>query len=124
MASAREIQTRNNRAKRFLQTCLKAWQVQSIDDLPEAAGVDFLKLDVQGAEAEIVEASIVEMTQKVRRVHIGTHGHDLEERIRATFKQAGWRCCNDFPCQSTVVTNYGEINFGDGVQSWINLNIR
>jgi len=86
--------------------------------------VDLIDMDVQGAEAEIVEAAIVAMTEKVRRVHIGTHGHDLEERIRSTFKKAGWRCCNDFPCQSKVETDYGEITFGDGVQTWINLSLR
>ena len=91
--------------------------------LGQLTHVDLIDIGVQGAEAEIVEASIVEMTKKVRRVHIATHGHSLEERIRATFRQASWRCCNDFPCQSNVVTNYGEINFSSGVQSWINLNI-
>lgn len=86
--------------------------------------VDLIDMDVQGAEAEIVEAAIVPMTEKVRRVHIGTHGHDLEQRLRTTFSRAGWRCCNDYPCQSKVETDYGEISFGDGVQTWINLNPR
>lgn len=85
--------------------------------------VDLIDMDVQGAEAEIIEAAIVSMTEKVRRVHIGTHGHDLEERIRTTFRQAGWRCCNDYPCLSKVETDYGEISFGDGVQTWINLSM-
>lgn len=89
--------------------------------LGELSHVDLMILDVQGTEAELVEAAIIPMTEKVRRLHIGTHGHDLEERIRIALRQAGWRCCNDFPCQSTVETNYGQINFGDGLQTWINL---
>jgi hypothetical protein len=44
MASKREIQSWENRAKRFLQTCLKAWQAKSIDDLPEAARVSLIEV--------------------------------------------------------------------------------
>ncbi len=44
MASKREIQKWENRAKRFLKTCLKAWQAQSIDDLPEAARVALVEV--------------------------------------------------------------------------------
>jgi len=89
--------------------------------LEKLARVDLIDMDVQGAEAEIVEAAIGAMTEQVKRVHIGTHGHDLEERLRTVFREADWRCCNDFPCQTKVETNYGEIAFGDGVQTWINL---
>jgi FkbM family methyltransferase len=91
--------------------------------LAQLAHVDLLDMDVQGTEAEIVEAAIVPMTEKVQRVHIGTHAHDIEARLRNAFRQAGWRCCNDFPCQSTIETHYGQMKFGDGVQSWININI-
>jgi FkbM family methyltransferase len=99
----------------------KAVTLQEV--LAPLSHVDLLDMDVQGVEAEIVEAAIVPMSQKVKRVHIGTHGHDLEERLRLQFRQAGWRCCNDFPCQTTIETHYGKVNFGDGVQSWINPNL-
>jgi FkbM family methyltransferase len=93
------------------------------DVLAPLAHVDLLDMDVQGSEAEIVEAAIVPMSEKVRRAHIGTHGHDLEERLRLQFRRAGWRCANDFPCQTMIETHYGMVNFGDGAQSWINMNL-
>lgn len=37
MASKRDFQNRQNRAKRFLRTALKAWRAESLDDLPDAA---------------------------------------------------------------------------------------
>lgn len=36
MASKRDFQNRQNRAKRFLRTALKAWRAESLDNLPAA----------------------------------------------------------------------------------------
>jgi FtsZ-binding cell division protein ZapB len=36
------------------------------------------------------------------------------------FSAAGWQKLNDYPCHSRVPTPYGDITFGDGVQTWLN----
>ena len=82
--------------------------------------VDLIDLDVQGAEAEVLEAGATDLDSKVKRVHIGTHSVENEERCRALFDGLGWAKRNDFPFGGESVTEYGTIAFQDGVQTWIN----
>ena len=58
--------------------------------------VDLIDMDIQGAEADVVEASRDLLDQRVKRVHIGTHGGDIEARLRAAFAGMGWHCHYDF----------------------------
>lgn len=92
--------------------------------LEEAAGdlglIDFLDSDSQGAEGDMVTSSIGFLSERVRRVHIGTHSTDVEAICRDTFKSAGWRPVWDFSLQGERETPYGPTWFSDGVQSWIN----
>lgn len=82
--------------------------------------IDPIDMDVQGAEAEIIEASVRFLEARVKRLHIGTHRHDIEARLRTTLHRTGWYKVWDFPCQSTVPTPFGVVSFFDGVQGWIN----
>lgn len=82
--------------------------------------VDLIDLDVQGAELEVLTAASPDLEEKVKRVHIGTHNHEVESGLRSLFGGLGWRCRFDFPLQSTCETSWGAIRFDDGVQSWIN----
>lgn len=88
--------------------------------LAQLPHVDLLDLDIQGAEAEVLEASIEALKRKVWRVHIGTHSPKIEQQLRALFGQAGWVKINDYACQRSQASPYGEIHFGDGVQTWLN----
>jgi len=88
-----------------------------LDPLPR---VDLIDLDVQGAELEVLGASVERLDARVKRVHIGTHGADIEDGLRALFRGHGWRLVNDYPSQSRSATPYGEIEFQDGVQTWVN----
>jgi FkbM family methyltransferase len=82
--------------------------------------IDIIDMDIQGAEADVVEASIDLMSERVKRVHIGTHSHEVEDRIRKVMTEAGWHKVWDFSCGATAVTPYGTVAFQDGVQSWQN----
>lgn len=84
--------------------------------------VDLADFDLQGMEAEVVEESLPELTEKVMRLHIGTHSHEVEQRLRKCLRGAGWTSLRDFPCVGSSQTPYGQIAFGDGVQSWVNQN--
>ena len=86
-------------------------------DLPR---VDLVDLDLQGAELDVLGASVERLDAQVKRVHIGTHGADIEDGLRALFRAHGWRLVNDYPCHSRSSTPYGEIEFQDGVQTWVN----
>jgi FkbM family methyltransferase len=82
--------------------------------------VDLIDLDVQGAEFIVLRGAISALNEKVKRVHIGTHGHDIELELRTLFRQNGWYKLNDYSCQSTEATPWGDVVFNDGVQTWIN----
>jgi FkbM family methyltransferase len=82
--------------------------------------VDLLDLDIQSAEAAVLEPAASLLDERVRRVHIGTHPGDNEERLRVLFNRLGWHCVRDFPWGRTSETEFGRIAFQDGVQTWVN----
>ncbi|WP_068082679.1 FkbM family methyltransferase [Polycladidibacter stylochi] len=93
----------------------------SINDLLAKWGeLDLIDMDVQGEEASIIEAGIEQLSENVKRLHIGTHYAEGEARIRAALQEAGWVCLRDYVAGQKQPTPYGEIDFSDGVQSWIN----
>jgi FkbM family methyltransferase len=82
--------------------------------------IDLLDMDIQGAEAEVIPNAIETLNAKVRRVHIGTHGSHIETTVRSVFAAAGWEPLWDFGAGETRETVYGEVTFGDGIQTWLN----
>lgn len=88
--------------------------------LAQVDEVDLIDADVQGAEFAVFRSAMDAMNRKVKRVHIGTHSSDIEQELRSLFRQHSWYKLNDFAQQATVSTEWGEITFDDGVQTWIN----
>lgn len=82
--------------------------------------IDIVHMDVQGVEGEIIAGSVSLLNSRVRRIHIGTHGHNLENDIYRTLTNEGWFCVHSYRALSTVATEFGDISFQDGVQGWIN----
>ncbi len=82
--------------------------------------IDFMDLDIQGAELEVLTAAINLVTERVRRIHIGTHSALVEDGLRELFRSEGWQNLNDYAGQSRTTTPYGEMEFEDGVQTWLN----
>jgi FkbM family methyltransferase len=85
--------------------------------------VDLIDLDVQGVEADVLESAEDMLSGKVKRVHIGTHSTDNEDRLRTLFGRLGWQKLNDYACATEATTLWGRVNFQDGVQSWQNPNL-
>ena len=81
------------------------------------AVVDLVDLDVQGAEADILEHAAL---GNVRRIHVGTHSRDIEKRLRNRFE--GWTCEAEFSGEATQETPWGRIAFEDGAQTWVNMH--
>jgi FkbM family methyltransferase len=82
--------------------------------------VDLIDSDVQGAEADVFEGAADRLSEVVRRVHIGTHSDENEERLRSLFSGLGWECLNDYSNGRENATPYGTLHFEDGVQTWLN----
>lgn len=86
--------------------------------------VDLVDADVQGAEADVFEPAAALLSTTVRRVHIGTHDRDNEHRLRELFGGLGWECRFDYPSGARCETEWGTVEFEDGVQSWVNPVLR
>ncbi len=86
--------------------------------------VDLLDLDIQGEEYHVLNASIDALNQKVKRIHIGTHSAEIDINLRLLFNQHQWKNINDYPCMTESDTPYGRFKFNDGVQTWVNPQLR
>ncbi len=90
------------------------------DILPETDRIDLIDMDIQGEELKVISAAIEALDQRVARLHIGTHSHEIETGLRQLLGQHGWKCTADYPCAQTNETPWGPLRFVDGVQSWVN----
>jgi hypothetical protein len=61
-----------------------------------------------------------ELNAKAKRLHIGTHGKEIEDQLRELLSAQGWDCKFQYPECSTSDTPWGAISFENGVQSWVN----
>lgn len=82
--------------------------------------VDLIDMDIQGAEYEVVAEAISLMNNKVKRVHIGTHSESIEQQLHEIFSKNGWTEIFNFGIKTKATTEFGDIKFSDGVQSWLN----
>lgn len=88
--------------------------------LKDLERVDLIDLDVQDAEFKVLSSAMYLLDNKVKRVHIGTHSKAAEYGLKKLFNYLGWVLIHDFTFKTEYETEYGQITFGDGVQSWIN----
>jgi FkbM family methyltransferase len=101
----------------------KARRVRTLD-LQSVIGryerVDYLHLDIQGAELDFLSNHPRILDRTVKRVLIGTHSSDIEGGLRRLFTGLGWRAQYDFPLNSQLRVDQTAVTLGDGVQVWIN----
>ncbi len=77
--------------------------------------VDFLHVDIQGAEYEALSTAMDAMSAQVRSLMVGTHTSDAHhDGLVATLKDAGWREIMNYARNRTHATPWGEIKVGDG----------
>lgn len=83
--------------------------------------IDLVDMDIQGAEQEVVEASIGIMSKKVKRAFVSTHSPEIHAAIGNAFKAAKWQPVAVHGWQgASEPTAFGDISFEDGVQYWRN----
>jgi FkbM family methyltransferase len=88
--------------------------------LKDLEQVDLIDMDIEGQELPAVRSNIEELNAKVKRLHIGTHGKQIEDGLRQLLSSEGWKCLFDYAECSTSDTPWGVISFENGVQSWVN----
>jgi FkbM family methyltransferase len=82
--------------------------------------VDLIDMDIEGQELPAIRSSIDELDVKVKRLHIGTHGKEIEDGLRQLLLAHGWHCLRDYSLFSAGETPWGRVDFENGVQSWVN----
>ena len=101
-------------------TSIKVKSLTLADIMPAGVlKVDLLDIDIQGYEFEVLHSGIKNLSN-VKRVHVGTHSREIEEKLINLFNNLGWKCIRNYPCNSVSSTTYGVVSFCDGVQTWIN----
>ena len=82
--------------------------------------IDYLHMDIQGAELDVLSSAPDILNNKVKRVLVGTHSSDIEDGLRRLFSDIGWRAQYDFPLNTQLRVNDTLVALGDGVQVWLN----
>ena len=81
--------------------------------------IDLLHIDIQGSEADLVQACLPAMSAKVANVLIGTHSRQIEGRLFDIMLGAGWVLDMERPAFLSLAGERPEVTV-DGVQAWRN----
>lgn len=76
--------------------------------------LDFLHVDIQGAEYDALAPAIAYLSNSVRAIMIGTHNDGIHDGLTALFKDNGWREQLNLGRSKTTKTPWGEIKTDDG----------
>jgi FkbM family methyltransferase len=87
--------------------------------------LDYLHMDIQGAELDVLSYRPDLLDRDVRLVNIGTHSIEIEAGLRKLFRELGWDCLYDIQLGSKHPVRLGDkvepaVEFGDGIQVWRN----
>lgn len=86
-----------------------------------SGALDFLHIDIQGAEYDVIPSSIKLLKNNVKTIMVGTHtSSNKHEELYSLFSQHGWEPILIFPRHEKVNTEFGVVQFDDGFQFWRN----
>ena len=77
--------------------------------------IDYLEADMQQSEIVVFPPFIEQLTKKVHRIHIGTHGAEVHDGLLRLFEAYGWEIIFDFAPNSKFETSIGNFETNDGV---------
>ncbi len=82
--------------------------------------VDYLESDIQQSEINVFPPFIGLLREKVRRIHIGTHGKDVHHALHELFARDGWQIVFSFEPNAHHETVLGGFDTNDGVLTVVN----
>ena len=89
----------------------------------EGREVDFLHIDVQGAEGEVINSHLDWLNQHTRSIMVATHSRPLEGELMVLLSDNGWLLQREKPCRFTAghaIQDWCGVTTADGSQYWIN----
>ena len=85
--------------------------------------VDYIEADMQQSEITFFPPYMDLLRQRVRRVHIGTHGADVHQTLHRLFEQQGWTIVFSYPPERTHDSPTGPFTTQDGILTVRNSNL-
>jgi len=82
--------------------------------------VDYIEADIQSSEILVFPPAIELLNQKVRRIHLGTHGEDVHKTLHKLFVDNGWEIMFSYEGGITHQTALGPTLANDGLLTAIN----
>lgn len=77
--------------------------------------IDFMHVDIQGAEYDLLPTGIDLLRQHVKSLMVGTHlANEKHDELARFFQESGWSEVMNFDRNTLCTTPYGDIQFGDG----------
>jgi FkbM family methyltransferase len=107
-------------------TTLRRTRVVGLDEvLAGVDRVDYMHLDIQGSELDVLAASSELLQERVGMITVATHSELMERGLRRLFASLEWTARYDVPIDGTALVRVGdeapvEVRFHDGVQMWVN----
>jgi hypothetical protein len=77
--------------------------------------VDYLESDIQESEILVFPPFMALLKRKVRRIHIGTHGKPVHQRLHELFSSEGWEIVFSYEPDGVHETALGTFKNTDGV---------
>jgi len=107
----------------FLKNSLvKGYSLSAISS--EYDYIDFVHIDIQGYEEELVSKSINILKKKVKFLFIGTHSREIEGHLINILYENNFRLIREQPCRvlwpESKPNNFIDTTIKDGGQFWIN----
>ena len=88
--------------------------------LKEIGEIDLLHVDIQGEELRALVPALPELSRTVRRLLVATHSGRIHRSLRREFAASGWRKVYDFRVRSRERTEFGDVQFLDGILAVVN----
>lgn len=89
----------------------------SLEEIALGEPIDLLHIDIQGGEADYIDAAVQDINRYVRYIVIGTHSRQIEGRIMSTLLANGWSLEMERPAIIGIIDGIPQIAV-DGVQGW------
>lgn len=120
-ATSGERPTHDYRGKAFEYDEIPALSmVTALADFPP---IDFLHIDIQGSEWDLIAHAIDYLSSRVRTMFIGTHSRKIEGDLIDFLRQRDWMLLRERPCRfyntERTTTLVGQ-TYRDGGQFWRN----
>lgn len=97
-----------------------------LESFPYSTPIDLLLIDIQGAEYYSLPLDIFSLTDRVKRVMLGTHSRLIEGKMMEVFHRSGWVLIAEEPCEIKYrrdLIGIEGMTIKDGLQYWVNQNL-